>query len=380
MNWQGAIMNKNLKSSAKAAAFAALLAVSAGGYAQAADMPVKAPPPAAKPVPFFFVNDTSVSFTWYPNSTDPGVSGSSNKTPGGVFGRKNSFSRYQGSIDHFDVWEYGTNLIHAEFNQYGDQDPTQGVPGATGSREFFGFARSTISLNDVTHSKMFSNPIFTDLGIEVGGTAGVQNDFLSEETTVGLAGLSLNLNLPGTVIVSILADKEFTYNNFNACGNLGFGVAVNGLCAPAGVTFNGNRSFETTWKIESFVAEKVPFLPNSFPVSFINILNVEGPKGTGISRAQCLALGCGAAPGTPGGGINGFANNETKTEIFEDARLSLDTSKVFWGKPGIWDTYIGYRYWENKFGTNHSAALFSLAAPGTSIESTVYTGMTYHFK
>ena len=265
MNWQGAIMNKNLKSSAKAAAFAALLAVSAGGYAQAADMPVKAPPPAAKPVPFFFVNDTSVSFTWYPNATDPGVSGSSNKTPGGVFGRKNSFSRYQGSIDHFDVWEYGTNLIHAEFNQYGDQDPTQGVPGATGSREFFGFARSTISLNDVTHSKMFSNPIFTDLGIEVGGTAGVQNDFLSEETTVGLAGLSLNLNLPGTVIVSILADKEFTYNNFNACGNLGFGVAVNGLCAPAGVTFNGNRSFETTWKIESFVAEKVPFLPDFVP-------------------------------------------------------------------------------------------------------------------
>ncbi len=386
MNWQGAIMNKNLKSSAKAAAFAALLAVSAGGYAHAADMPVKAPPPAAKPVPFFFVNDTSVSFTWYPNSTDPGVSGSSNKVAGGVAGQKNTFSRYQGSIDHFDVWEYGTNLIHAEFNQYGPQDPTQGVPGATGSREFFGFARSTISLNDVTHSKMFSNPFFTDLGVEVGGTAGVQNDFLSEETTVGLAGLSLNLNLPGTVIVSILADKEYTYNNFNTCGVFGFGVAggpatgVGGGGCAAGGSFTGNRSFETTWKIESFVAEKIPFLPDSFPVSFINILNVEGPKGTGISRAQCLALVCGAAPGTPGGGVNGFANNETKTEIFEDARLSLDTSKVFWGKPGIWDTYVGYRYWENKFGTNHSAALFSLVAPGTSIESTVYVGTTYHFK
>ncbi len=82
MNWQGAIMNKRLKSSATAAAFAALLAVSAGGYAQAADMPVKAAP-VAKPVPFFFVNDTSVSFTDYFNAKDPGVPGSMATHSGG---------------------------------------------------------------------------------------------------------------------------------------------------------------------------------------------------------------------------------------------------------------------------------------------------------
>ena len=58
----------------------------------------------------------------------------------------------------------------------------------------------------------------------------------------------------------------------------------------------------------------------------------------------------------------------------------LDASKVFWGKPGIWDTYVGYRYWMNKFGTNQNAALFSTIAPGTSVESTVYLGTTYHFK
>jgi hypothetical protein len=34
----------------------------------------------------------------------------------------------------------------------------------------------------------------------------------------------------------------------------------------------------------------------------------------------------------------------------------------------------------NKFGTNQNAALFSVAAPGTSVESTVYLGTTYHFK
>ena len=105
----------------------------------------------------------------------------------------------------------------------------------------------------------------------------------------------------------------------------------------------------------------------------INILNVIGPKGTGISTAQCLALGC-------FGPLGAFNNNETKTEIFEDVRLSFDTSKLFWGKPGIWDTYVGYRYWANKFGTNQNAALFAQVAPGTSVESTAYVGTTYHFK
>jgi hypothetical protein len=114
------------------------------------------------------------------------------------------------------------------------------------------------------------------------------------------------------------------------------------------------------------------------------LLSVIGPKGTGISTAQCIALGC-------GGALGAFQNNETKTEIFEDVRLSVDTSKIFWGKPGIWDTYVGYRYWENRFGTNHNAALFAgcttcgfggtaAGAPGSSIMSTAYVGTTYHFK
>jgi hypothetical protein len=386
MNWQGAIMNKTLKSSAKAAAFAALLAVSAGGYAHAADMPVKAPPPA-KPVPFFFVNDTSVSFTYFFQATDPGVSGSSGTVPGGIAGSGSSTFRAQGAIDHFDVWEYGTNLIHVEFNQYDKSDPSVGQVGAQGAREFFGFSRSTISINDLTHSKVASSWLFKDIGFEVGGTAGVEDDFLDEHTTQGVAGLNFDLNLPGTVLVGILAYKEFTRNEFDACGpGVGtFGVATPAACTGGGM-FSGDRYFNWTWKIESFIAEKVPFLPDSFPVSFINILNVTGPKGTGITSANLFAACSGGGFLSP---KTCLADTETKTEVFEDARLSLDTSKVFWGKPGIWDTYVGYRYWYNKFGTDHNAPLFgggtnlfggAFGAPGTSIESTAYVGTTYHFK
>lgn len=387
MNWQGAIMSKSLKSSAKTIAVAALLAVSAGGYALAADMPMKAPPPP-KAVPFFFVNDTSVSFIWYFNATDPGVSGGSDRVAGGIAGQKNSFYRAQGSIDHFDVWEYGTNLIHAEFDQYSKKDPNQGTPGATGSREFFGFTRSTIGFNEITHSKMFTTPFTNDIGFESGVTAGVQNNFLSEETTQWVVGLNFDLAIPkplGIMLVGIMAHKEYTYNAFNGCGTAGFGAVggpLGAACAGGGA-FSGNRDFEWTWRLEVFNSIPLGGLLGSWADSahIVNILNVTGPKGTGISQAQCNAVGNGGACGAPGFlGSSAFTNNETKTEIFEDARVSVDTSKLFWGKPGIWDSYVGFRYWYNKFGTNHSAPLFSLIAPGTSVEQTAYVGMSYHFK
>jgi hypothetical protein len=388
MKRQGAIVKeKSYKMIAKAIVLAAVISASVGVYAQAADMPAKAPPPP-KPVPFFIVNDTAVSFSWFPTATNPGISGSAATVPGGVGGQKATFSRFSPQLDHFDVWEYGTNLIHLEANQYGPQDPNGGIPGTVGQRELFAFARSTIGLNEVTHSKMFSSPFFTDVGIEAGGNYGINDDFLASDTTVGVFGLNFNLNLPGTVLVSILADKEFSHSSFASCGNIGVGV-VNpnpfggGVCAGSpGATFSGDRDFHWTWKIESFVSEPLKFLPASFPVTFINILNVEGPKGTGISPANLLALGTfgGFCCGLPATAANQLADVETKTEVFEDARLSLDTSKVFWGKSGIWDTYLGYRYWYNKFGTDHTAPLFSIVAPGSSVESSVYVGTTYHFK
>jgi len=380
--WQGTIVNRKIfKTAAKTVALAAAIGASAATCALAADMPVKAAPRVVKEVPFFFVNDTSVSFIWYPDATNPGVSGGSNVVPGGVFGEKNTFARYQGSIDHFDVWQYGTNLIHVEFDQYGPQDPSQGTPGAEGSRELFTFSRSTLGLNEISSSKAFSNLITKDVSLEAGGNAGIHDDFLDAHTTVGVFGLEFALNLPGVVNVSILADKEFTRNAFNTCGPPGFGVVsgpaagFGAVCLPpfAGTSFSGNRDFDWTWRIETFISEPLTFLPPSVPLTFVNVLNVIGPKGTGITTANCLAVGCFGPAGS-------FNNSETKTEVFEDARLSLDASKVFWGKPGIWDAFVGYRYWYNKFGTNHNAFLFASIAPQTSIESTAYVGTTYHFK
>jgi hypothetical protein len=387
--------NRGTKSHVRSALLATAVAIGTMGYAHAADMPVKAVPA----VPFFFVNDTSVSFTWFPKATDPGVSGGSNTVPGGIGGAGNTFGRYQGAIDHFDVWQYGTNLIHAEFNQYGDQDPSLGIPGAQGSREFFGVARSTLGFNELSHSKAFSNFLVKDVSLEVGGNAGVQDDYLDEHTTVGVFGLQFALNLPGVVDLAVMARKEYTRNAFDACGAPGFGDAQGpaaglggGTCAGTGLgPFSGDREFEWTWTVESFVSEPLTFLPSSLPLTFTNLASVVGPKGTGISTANLLASCTLVSPAD--GGLTAkdcIANAETKTEVFEEAKLVLDSGKVFWGKPGIWDTYVGWRYWYNKFGVDHTAPLFAggikadgvtpYGAPGTAIESTFLMGSTYHFK
>jgi len=355
-------------------ALAVLLAASVGGYARAADMPVKAMP-VQQPVPFFSANNTSVSFTYYPDATDPGVAGGSDTVPGGHAGTKNLLPRYQASIDHFDAWEYGTNLFHVELNQYGNQDPNGGVPGAEGSREVYAFERSTIGLNELTHSKMFSNLIFKDMGIEGGGTYGNHDSFLSSQLTEGLVGVNFRLNLPGTVLFAVLADQGYTHSGFDACGPTApsFGVAFSFACTGGGGIFTGDRTYKMTPKLEFSAAEPLDKLV-PLPLTFYDVTNVTFPKGTGISTANCDALAHGGCT---------FANlalNETKTEILQDARLTLDASKQFFGKPGIWDTYVGYRYWYNKFGVDHSAPLFSQIAPGSAIESTVYAGTTYHFK
>ena len=376
-------MTSGFRKNVRSALLGAVAAAATVGAACAADMPVKAPPPVPA-VPFFFVNDTSVSATWFFDATDPGVSGNSGTVPGGSPGQGNTMYRAQFSIDHFDVWQYGTNLIHAEFNQYGDSDPNLGIPGSDGARELFGFWTGTLGLNELSGSKAFSTLVTKDVSLMLNLTGGVENDFLSEETTQIAPGIQFTLNLPGVVNVGIAAYKEWSHNSFDTCGPPGFGV-VNGPAAAfsggantciGGGSFSGDREFEWTWKLFSFISEPLTFLPASIPLTWENVLNVTGPKGTGISAANCAALGC---AGTTGPG-DPFGINETKVEVFEDARLSLDASKVFWGKPGIWDAYVGYRYWYNKFGTNHNDWLFATNAPGTSIESTAYVGTTYHFK
>jgi hypothetical protein len=338
----------SVKSLAVAVAFAAAT-VSGAAAADMSVMPVKAPP---KDLPFFLVNDNSVSFTWYPNATDPGVSG------GGIAGNSNSFDKFVFSATHFDVWAYGTNFFNIDILKSSNANPVnnQFTPRATGAVEVYALGRSTFSGNAVSGSKMFSNVITKDISFEYGGDINTENDGLGPQKRDVVVGGMFSLNLPGTVNLGVLAYKEWNNNNFFVVG-----------------PFSGEREFQWIPRLELLISEPLTFLP--LPVTWNSFTGVNFPKGTGISSAQLIAV-CGVGGCTGPNPASAFS----KTEVFEDNRLTLDAGKLAWNKSGIWDVYAGYRYWYNKFGTDHNAPIFATIAPGTSVESTAYVGTTYHFK
>jgi hypothetical protein len=356
-------------------ALATVLAVAfaaSGSLAHAADMPVKAAPPVA--TPFFLVNDNSVSFTYFPGSTDPGVYGATYN------------ARYQFDLTHFDVNRWGTNFIDFNYQQYGKKDPIQTMYGAQGSVEADALVRNTLSGNAFLGKGFFSNYITKDILLAYGGLFVVVDNFLAPQTHQYDIGAQFTLNLPGTVNLSVYAQKETHHVTQDAvCG-----AAPGFYSPPSTVTrarpwarsapFTGDQTFKWAPRLELVMLEPLTFLPTWLPLSWNSFTGVTMPKGTGLSQANVAALE------TAGGWCFQGGNNpsnpcsaETKTEIFSENRLVLDVGKMYWGKAGLWEGFVGYRYWSNKFGTDHNAGVFTVLAPNTSIESTAFFGTTYHF-
>jgi hypothetical protein len=342
-----------------------------GSLAHAADMPVKAAPPVA--TPFFLVNDNSVSFTYFPGSTDPGIWGASYN------------ARYQFDLTHFDVNRWGTNFIDASYQQYGNKDPIQSMYGSRGMVEADFLVRNTLSGNAFLGKNFFSNYITKDISFAYGGFSAINDTFLAPQSQQYDVGVQFTLNLPGTVNLSVYAQKEYHNNTYNAVCSGGFNSFA-GQPSPTGANvaacaFTGNQEFKWAPRLELTLLEPLTFLPTWLPMSWNSFTGITFPKGTGYSQAQIQTLiNNGSCVATTGG--NNPSNQcsaEMKTEIFTENRLVLDIGKMYLNKAGLWEGFVGYRYWYNKFGTDHNAAIFSVLAPNTSIESTAFVGTTYHF-
>ena len=96
------------------------------GFASAADLPVKAKAKPVADVPFFFVIDDRVTYSWMPNGTDPGVFQQS--SPDGGFNGKTAKQVY--SFTHFDVWAYGTNFFTISMFKSDHNDPAAPCTGS----------------------------------------------------------------------------------------------------------------------------------------------------------------------------------------------------------------------------------------------------------
>ncbi len=319
-------------------AFSVMAAAGPGHAADVDELPAKAAPKPAAPVPFFSINDNRLTYAYMPNGTDPGV------TP--------STAKQVYAFTHFDAWAYGTNLINLALYKSDHNDPAApcapgGRVGCAGASDFYGSIRSTFGLNEIFNTKAFTVGPLRNVSLEVGADASVENNPLSPAKRVGVFGLLFAFELPykGFFNVAPLYYKETNHSSF--------------LPAPS----DGTVDFRGTWAIETNYYMDLGFLPQNMQFwSVSGRAAWYGPKGPGTS-----------VPGTL---------NRTIELNSEPIRLTLDASKAVWGAPysHFVDVWVAYRYWRNKFGLDHSLAPQCIGAnKGSCVESSLYTGVTVKF-
>jgi hypothetical protein len=360
------------------AAMLAAAAFASAGLARAADVPVKAVKKAAD-LPFFFVIDDRVTFSWMPRGTDPGVF--SVRPDGGING---TTAKQVYSFTHFDLWQYGSNFFTISAFKSDHNDPANpctnaGVvfnPGTgiatpascEGATEIYGLFRSTFSGNSIFNTKAFSYGPLHDISLEVGMDANTENNYLSPAKRDVVAGLQFAFDLPykGYIDVAPLMYWEFYNRNaFTQCGG-GFAGTIAYPNAGASCLTDGNRSFDPTWAVEVNYYMDLGFLPEN-----MQFWSISGRAGWY--------------------GKKGYENNplvgvNTAIELnSEPIRLTFDAGKAIWGAKysHFVDLWVAYRYWQNKFGIDHKTSGVCNVTPGVSnhscTEETVYTGVTVKF-
>jgi len=372
----------SFSSKAIAAAALTLAALAPAGFARAADMPVKAVKPITD-VPFFFVIDDRVTFSYIFTGAQPGMF---TVNPNGSINAKTAKQVY--SFTHFDAWAYGTNFFTISLFKSDHNDPAGPCTNAgvivntgnfaatpancAGASEVYGLVRSTFGWNELFNTKGFTMGPLHNISFEVGADGETENTYLAPAKRDFVAGLQFAFDLPykGYFNIAPLAYKEINHNSFNQCG--GFGT-------PGNCLIDGNTNFKTTWAVEINYYMDLGFFPSNMQYFAISgRAGFYGPKGD----ANSPLVGTGV-------GVNSTA---TKTEInSEPIRLTFDASKAFMGpKYSQFVTlWVAYRYWQNKFGLDHNAMLgvCNAALPGggpvvstnSCTEQTVYTGITLKF-
>src|SRR5712672_585733 len=253
-----------------AAAVLSLATLALAGFASAADLPYKAKAKPAADLPFFFVIDDRVTYSWMPKGTDPGAF---SVRPDGTINGKTAKSVY--SFTHFDAWAYGTNFFNISMYKSDHNDPAgpctnAGViftgtttVGATcaGATEFYGLIRSTFGWNEIFNTKAFTMGPLHNISFEVGMDANTENTYLAPDKRDVVAGLQFAFDLPykGYFNVAPLMYWEF-YNRdaFAQCGS-GFSGPVAGVSCLV----DGERSFKPTWAVETNYYMDLGFLPEN---------------------------------------------------------------------------------------------------------------------
>jgi len=271
----------------------------------------------------FIFSDNSVALTYGPTYKEPGIP--QNKTNHGT-----DISKFTVTLQHFDVWKYGTNFINIDALFSNGHDPANSIGPATsstpGAVEVYALWRNNFSGNALTGSNMFTIGPIKDVRVEIGGDFNTKNTAFAPEKKLIVFGPNIAFDVPGFLNVGFHVAHEWNNNGI-------VGKAV---------------SFDPTFEMEIVWMQPLSF--TGLPLKFDGFFNLVAPKGK-----------------------DGFGL-QTATEILTQPRLVLDAGKLIMDKPNVLDFYVGFQYWLNKFGNDHT-----LPGNSGSVAETVFTGIAFHF-
>jgi hypothetical protein len=255
-------------------------------------------------------SDTSAEYKYGPNYREPGIRG---------FVPKHILS-----LTHVDGGPLWSNFINMDLLFSADNDPAKGAAkGGEQAVELYGLYRGDLSLNGALGTSAFTlNPFLRDVSMQVGFDANTKNTAFAPAKKLLTFGPNFHFNVPGFLNIALHVAHEWNYN-----GIVGKSV-----------------DFETTFEAEMVWA--IPLAFTGLPLKFQGFMNVVAPKGR-----------------------DGFGAN-TKTEVLTEPRLTLDVGALAFDAPRRLDAFLGYQYWLNKFGNDHTQV------PGV-LASTVFFGLRY---
>lgn len=245
------------------------------------------------------------------------------------------------NLSHADEWDYGANFFSLDVEQFTRQDATNwagatnsqnGGSRSTGSGEFYGLFRSSLSGDKVFDTKAFSFGPIKDVSMEVGADWCTQNDAFASNKKMIVAGPKFDIDMPkGFWSVSVHVAREWNTNGYGTNGSSD--------------NFTATPEFETSWLY--------PVTLGPVPMKVTGYANLIGPKGRGQADQPGRA-----------------------TEFLAHPKLMFDVGAMAGGKPGKVDAGVGYEYWLHKFGTKSLGDGGSVPNP---VQHAVFFEVGYHF-
>jgi len=250
-------------------------------------------------------SDTSIGYRFSDYFREPGIA--DGRHPHGVNIDKNILN-----IGHADAWQYGSNFFNLDLLKSNRRDPANN--SSQGALEAYFVYRGDLSPNQIFKTNIFTFGPVRDVTLQAGFDISTKNTAFAPQKDLIVIGPNIHFNTSGFLNLAVLFGKEWNNN---------------------GIT-NRSVSFDPQVILSAVYSYPLDF-QTFVPLRVDGFANFNSPKGR-----------------------DGFGA-KTQWEILAQTRLVLDLGQVVLNKPKFLDAYVGFEYWLNKFGNDHTRVPGSLA-------------------